>query len=98
MDGCLKELVAERDKKGISDSESMTARSRGLRYSQMTVKVKGLFQQLLQIDAAWRFPVTIFFALIVDAFLTEGTVFAQNHGLKVNSCKTWKIIYMKNIV
>ena len=42
MDGCLKELVAERDKKGISDSESMTARSRGLRLQSSNDKSEGI--------------------------------------------------------
>ncbi|KAJ6948780.1 hypothetical protein NC651_002941 [Populus alba x Populus x berolinensis] len=42
MDGCLKELVAERDKKGISDSESMTARSRGLRLQSSDDKSEGI--------------------------------------------------------
>jgi len=42
MDGCLKELVAERDKKGISESESMTARSKGLRLQSSDGKSEGI--------------------------------------------------------
>lgn len=59
MDGCLKEVVAETDKKGICDSESMTARSRGSKLQLSDGKSEGLFPQLLLIDAAWHFPVII---------------------------------------
>ncbi|KAJ7013314.1 hypothetical protein NC653_003109 [Populus alba x Populus x berolinensis] len=68
MDGCLKELVAERDKKGISDSESMTARSRGLRLRSSGDKSEGIVparQQLLRIDAAWQFPKGLFLLKIM---------------------------------
>ena len=89
-------------RKVSSDSESMTARSRGLRLQSSDGKSEGIVPATAPNRCRVAVPCNyFFFALIVDgffSFLTGGTVFAQNHGLKVNSCKTWKIIYMKNIV